>query len=170
MPEANVAIASAAAIVFLFSFTSFGTVLVLGGPGIATIEVDIYRRAAFLFDLRSAFVSFTAIPLSLLTAIVLLERLGGTETLRIDARLIALTNADLERAVAAGRFREDLYFRLNVLTIRVPPLRERPRDILPLAEHLLARLAAVHNRANASFTPSARELLEAYDQHRIFSV
>src|ERR1700694_3159861 len=54
------------------------------------------------------------------------ERLGGTETLRIDARLIALTNADLGRAVAAKCFREDLYFRLSVLTIHVPPLRERP--------------------------------------------
>src|SRR6202022_2678809 len=65
------------------------------------------------------------------------ERLGGTETLRIEARLIALTNADLPAAVAAGRFREDLFFRMNVLTIAVPPLRERRADILPLAEHLL---------------------------------
>ncbi|MFY9585775.1 MAG: sigma-54 factor interaction domain-containing protein, partial [Candidatus Acidiferrales bacterium] len=70
------------------------------------------------------------------------ERLGGTETLHIDARLIALTNADLAKAVAGGRFREDLYFRLNVLTISVPPLRARPADLLPLAEHLLARLGA----------------------------
>src|SRR3989475_11398616 len=59
------------------------------------------------------------------------ERLGGSETLRIEARLVALTNADLAKAVATGRFREDLYFRLNVLTITVPPLRERPADILP---------------------------------------
>ena len=59
------------------------------------------------------------------------ERLGGNETLRIEARLIALTNVDLSAAVAAGRFREDLFFRLNVLTLHVPPLRERRADILP---------------------------------------
>ena len=90
------------------------------------------------------------------------ERLGGTETLKIDARLIALTNADLAQAVAAGRFREDLYFRLNVVTIAVPPLRARAKDIVPLAEHLLARLAAVHGRTNAKLSDAARRALEAY--------
>jgi DNA-binding NtrC family response regulator len=90
------------------------------------------------------------------------ERLGGTETLRVDGRLIALSNADLEKAVAAGRFREDLYFRLNVLTIVVPPLRERRADILPLAEHLLARLAPVHGRPGATLDAGARALLEAW--------
>ena len=90
------------------------------------------------------------------------ERLGGTETLHIEARLVALTNADLARAVAAGRFREDLYFRLNVLTIVVPPLRERPADILPLAEQLLARLGPVHGRPDAAFSDAARQLLAAY--------
>ncbi len=91
------------------------------------------------------------------------ERLGGTETLSIAARLIALTNADLLRAVSAGLFREDLYFRLSVLTIRVPPLRERPADILPLAEHLLARLAGVHGRSQARLSEDARDLLNNYD-------
>jgi DNA-binding NtrC family response regulator len=90
------------------------------------------------------------------------ERLGGTETLRLEARIVALTNADLPRAVAAGRFREDLYFRLNVLTISVPPLRERRGDILPLANHLLARLAPVHGRVGASLTHEAVHALEAY--------
>ncbi len=90
------------------------------------------------------------------------ERLGGTETLHINARLVALTNADLAKAVAAGRFREDLYFRLNVLTITVPPLRERPADILPLAEHLLARLGPVHGRPQAALSAEARRALEAY--------
>src|SRR5271168_2768143 len=65
------------------------------------------------------------------------ERLGGTETLTIEARLVALTNADLARAVAAKHFREDLYFRLSGLTLHVPALRERITDIVPLAEYLL---------------------------------
>jgi two-component system response regulator AtoC len=90
------------------------------------------------------------------------ERLGGSETLRIDARLIALTNADLERLVAAGGFREDLFHRLNVFTIAVPPLRQRPADILPLADELLSRLAAVHARVGVAFDAAARRLLEAY--------
>src|SRR5213596_4334280 len=68
------------------------------------------------------------------------ERLGGTEMLRIEALLIALTNVDLPAAVKSGAFREDLYFRLNVLNLAVPPLRERRADILPLADHLLAVL------------------------------
>ncbi|MGH9796332.1 MAG: sigma 54-interacting transcriptional regulator, partial [Candidatus Acidiferrales bacterium] len=90
------------------------------------------------------------------------ERLGGTDTFKIDARLIALTNADLPRAVATGRFREDLYFRLNVVTIAVPPLRERPLDIIPLAEQILARIRAVHGRPNARLSEAARRALEAY--------
>jgi two-component system response regulator AtoC len=90
------------------------------------------------------------------------ERLGGTETLRIDARLVALTNADLAKAVTAGRFREDLYFRLNVLTIHVPPLRERPGDILPLAEHLLARLAPVHGKSGAALSAETQRVFAQY--------
>src|SRR6202046_2627701 len=90
------------------------------------------------------------------------ERLGGTETLTLDARLIALTNAVLPQLIAAGRFREDLYFRLNVVSIHIPPLRERPADIVPLAELLLARLAAVHNRIGAQFSDDAKQALLAY--------
>jgi two-component system response regulator AtoC len=90
------------------------------------------------------------------------ERLGGNETLRIEARLIALTNVDLPAAVAAGRFREDLYFRLNVLTLLVPPLRERRADILPLAEHLLSTMRGVHGR-EAELTEGSRRMLAAYD-------
>jgi DNA-binding NtrC family response regulator len=90
------------------------------------------------------------------------ERLGGTETLRMDSRLMALTNADLSQAVAAGRFREDLFFRLNVLALIVPPLRDRRRDVVPLALHFLARLGPVHGRADASLAPRALQLLESY--------
>ncbi len=90
------------------------------------------------------------------------ERLGGTETLRIEARLIALTNVDLPAGIKAGSFREDLYFRLNVLTLTVPPLRERRADILPLAEHLLVTLRSIHGRPNAQLSDSARRMLAAY--------
>jgi DNA-binding NtrC family response regulator len=90
------------------------------------------------------------------------ERLGGTEAFSMDARLIALTNADLERLVAAGRFREDLYFRMNVLKIALVPLRERRADILPLARYLLARLAAVHGRPEARLDPAVEPLLAAH--------
>ncbi len=90
------------------------------------------------------------------------ERLGGTEVLHMDARLMALTNTDLTSAVSSGRFREDLFFRLNVLGIFVPPLRERPADIAPLAAHFLARLGPVHGRPDAALDPAAFALLESY--------
>jgi len=91
------------------------------------------------------------------------ERLGGTETLRMDARLMALTNTHLDRAVAAGRFREDLFFRLNVLAVTVPPLRERPADVAPLASHFLERLGPVHGKAGVALDPAALRLLQGYD-------
>ncbi|HEV2522452.1 MAG TPA: sigma-54 dependent transcriptional regulator [Candidatus Acidoferrales bacterium] len=90
------------------------------------------------------------------------ERLGGTETITISARLIALTNADLARLVSEGRFREDLFFRLSVLTIPVPALRARPADILPLANALLERVARVHGRAGVVFSEPLNKLLTAY--------
>jgi two-component system response regulator AtoC len=91
------------------------------------------------------------------------ERLGGNETLRIEARLVALTNVDLAAAVAGGRFREDLFFRLNVLTLNVPPLRERRADILPLASHLLASLCSVHGRPVPQLSDAACGILALYD-------
>ncbi len=91
------------------------------------------------------------------------ERLGGTETLRIEARIVALTNVDLPAAVSAGHFREDLFFRMNVLSIPVPPLRERRADVLPLAEHFLAALCATHGRAGGvKLSEAARRMLSAY--------
>jgi transcriptional regulator with PAS, ATPase and Fis domain len=90
------------------------------------------------------------------------ERLGGTESLRMNARLMALTNTDLAKAVSSGRFREDLFFRLNVLAIVVPPLRERPADIPPLVSHFLARLGAVHGRDVPACDPAAAAALESH--------
>jgi DNA-binding NtrC family response regulator len=91
------------------------------------------------------------------------ERLGGNETLDMDARLMALTNTDLAKAVATGRFREDLFFRLNVLPITVPPLRERKADIPELAKHFLARLGPVHGHADIAFDDETLKSLESYD-------
>jgi two-component system, NtrC family, response regulator AtoC len=89
-------------------------------------------------------------------------RLGGSETLKMDARLMALTNTDLGEAVRAGRFREDLFFRLNVVAIAVPALRGRPADILPLASHFLERLGPVHGKSGAALDAAALKLLQAY--------
>lgn len=91
------------------------------------------------------------------------ERLGGTDTLRIDARLIAITGTDLQAAVAAGSFREDLFFRLSVLPILIPPLRDRRADIVPSAEHFLASLALIHKRAAPPISLEASRVLAAYN-------
>jgi two-component system, NtrC family, response regulator AtoC len=90
------------------------------------------------------------------------ERLGGTETLHIEARLVGLTNVDLPAAIAAGSFREDLFFRMNVLTIAVPPLRERRADILPLADHFLGTLSLAHGRNGVHLSENSRAMLAAY--------
>ena len=91
------------------------------------------------------------------------ERLGGNETLEMNARLMALTNTDLSKAVATGRFREDLFFRLNVLSIVVPPLRERKADISELALHFLARLGPVHGHPDIAFDDATLKFLESYE-------
>jgi DNA-binding NtrC family response regulator len=91
------------------------------------------------------------------------ERLGGTATLKLKARIIALTAADLERAVREGSFREDFYFRLNVVPATIPPLRERRGDIRPLAEHFLARLSRLHGSPVREIAPAVMESLERYD-------
>jgi len=78
------------------------------------------------------------------------ERVGGTETLRADVRVIAATHRTLDKEVEVGRFREDLYWRLNVIAVHVPPLRDRREDIVPLAEHFLAKMRATTGRENPS--------------------
>src|SRR5678809_1661930 len=74
------------------------------------------------------------------------ERLGGTETIKVNVRLIAATNKNMEQAIADGEFREDLYYRLNVFTIFMPPLRERKSDVLLLADHFLEKYAREHGK------------------------
>jgi len=88
-----------------------------------------------------------------------LTRVGGEEVIRVDVRLIAATNRDLLREVGAGRFREDLFYRLNVVTLFVPPLRERQEDIPLLAQEFLARFAEKNRKSIKGFTPQAMDRL-----------
>jgi two-component system, NtrC family, response regulator HydG len=90
------------------------------------------------------------------------ERVGGEETLTVDVRVMAATNRDLKAEVEAGRFREDLYYRLYVIPLRLPPLRDRREDIAALCEHFLARLSREMGRPLASLEPEALNLLLVY--------
>jgi two-component system response regulator AtoC len=91
------------------------------------------------------------------------ERLGGRRTVRVDARLLALTNVDLDDAVRRRAFREDLFYRLNVVRIHVPPLRERREDAGPLAEKFLLAYASKHGRPARRFDAGALAALSSYD-------
>ncbi len=91
-----------------------------------------------------------------------IERLGGREPIPVDVRIIAATNRDLEEALAAGRFREDLYYRLKVVTLWLPPLRERQGDTVLLAEYFLARFAKEMGLSNPGMTEEAQLLLSNY--------
>ena len=91
------------------------------------------------------------------------ERLGGRRTIKVDARLIALTNVDLDEAVRRRAFREDLFYRLNVVHIHVPPLRERREDVHRLARSFLKTYATKHGRRVTEIAPDALEMLDAYD-------
>jgi len=90
-------------------------------------------------------------------------RVGGSELLDVDFRLVAATNRDLEREVAEGRFREDLYYRLKVVTLKIPPLRERRADVALLVEHYLEQICAEHGKERKAITNEAMEVLAAYD-------
>ncbi|HQJ22754.1 MAG TPA: sigma-54 dependent transcriptional regulator, partial [Rectinema sp.] len=91
------------------------------------------------------------------------ERVGGEETIEVDVRLIAATNRDLKREITEGRFREDLYYRLNVVNIHVPPLRERREDIPLLAMAFLREFADENGKQIEGFDPRVRQALYAYD-------
>jgi DNA-binding NtrC family response regulator len=91
-----------------------------------------------------------------------IDRVGGSQPIKIDIRLLATSNRDLEAAVRSGEFREDLYFRLNVMTIEVPPLRERREDIQILAEHFLAKYADSNGASDMTLSPEALAMLHTH--------
>ena len=91
-----------------------------------------------------------------------MEAVGGTQTIKVDARVLAATNKDLQAEIRAGRFREDLYFRLNVIPIFVPPLRDRQEDIPLLADHFMAEFAREYGRRAKTFDSGARSTLQRY--------
>jgi transcriptional regulator with GAF, ATPase, and Fis domain len=111
----------------------------------------------------------TEMPLSLQSKLLRalqegeIRPIGASHEKKVDVRIVAATNRNLEKEVAEGRFREDLYYRLNVFPIRVPPLRERREDIPVLAEHFLKRYSTELGRPAAGFSQQAMELLQAYD-------
>ena len=90
------------------------------------------------------------------------ERVGGTDAVRVDVRVIAATNRNLERALSEGSFREDLYYRLNVFPIFIPPLRERRADILPLADHFVEKYAREHGKTIKRISVTAIDQLACY--------
>jgi DNA-binding NtrC family response regulator len=91
------------------------------------------------------------------------ERLGGKDTVRVDLRLVTATNQDLEQEVAGGRFRKDLYYRLNVVTIQIPPLRDRREDVPLLVDHFLDRFCQENNMPRKHLSPEALECLLAHE-------
>lgn len=91
-----------------------------------------------------------------------IDRLGGMQPIQVNVRLLAATNCDLAAQVRAGRFREDLFFRLDVVRVRVPPLRERMADVLPLAEHFAAHFAEANGLASRPLSSAAKQALQAY--------
>jgi two-component system response regulator PilR (NtrC family) len=90
-------------------------------------------------------------------------RLGGVETIKVDVRIIAATNVDLRHMMEEGRFREDLFYRLHVITVQLPALRERKEDVPLLVQHFLEKYGAENNKPNLELTPEALDMLQDYD-------
>jgi len=134
-------------------------------PGAAERKLgrfELDAKSTIVLDEVAALAASTQARLLRVMEERVVERLGGKEHLRVEARIIALTSADLATAVRQGRFREDLYYRLDLVKIWMPPLRERHADILALAEHLLARIGAAHGRPKVRLSESAKAALEKY--------
>jgi Nif-specific regulatory protein len=91
-----------------------------------------------------------------------MERVGGTKTIRLNIRVLAATNRDLDQAAQKGEFRRDLFYRLNVVSLKAPALRDRPEDTLPLAEHFARKYAAECGRKIVGLAPEARAYLQSY--------
>lgn len=91
------------------------------------------------------------------------ERIGGKETVKVDVRIIAATNKNLLDEIKRGRFREDLYYRLNVVEIRIPPLRDRMEDLVPLVGYFLAEFTKKYNKAGLSMSDEAMRVLSSYE-------
>ena len=91
------------------------------------------------------------------------ERVGSNEPIKIDVRIIAATNRNLEQLIAENKFREDLYYRLNVVTISIPPLRERKQDIPPLIDYFISKYIKDTNKSGVEFSKEAMDLLMKYD-------
>ncbi len=91
------------------------------------------------------------------------ERVGGTETIKVDVRIISATNKNLEKAMKEGSFRQDLYYRLNVIPIYVPPLRERREDIKFLIQHFVDKFGKIYGKLIKNIDPQAMKILESYD-------
>jgi transcriptional regulator with GAF, ATPase, and Fis domain len=90
-------------------------------------------------------------------------RLGGMEVIKVDVRIIAATNVDLKKMMEEGRFREDLYYRLHVINVQLPPLRERKDDIPPLVQHFLEKYGEENRKGSLELTPEALDMLMGYD-------
>ncbi len=90
-------------------------------------------------------------------------RVGGTDSIKVDIRIVTATNRDLTKEVESGRFREDLYYRLNVVPVHLPPLRERPEDVPLLAKHFLDKCSAKNEKIFLDFAPQAMDMLMGYD-------
>lgn len=92
-----------------------------------------------------------------------IQRVGGEETLKVDVRIVAATNRDLEKEVAEGNFREDLFYRLNVMPLNVPPLKERREDVPLLAQHFMTKFSDKNRKAIKGLVPLAMDMLVNYD-------
>jgi len=126
----------------LFEIATGGTIML---DEIAEMPIELQAKLLFVVETGS------------------FRRVSGTRERRVQARIVAATNQDLEEAVDRGSFRRDLFYRLNAFTIRVPPLRERPEDILPIADALLVQLRQQHHRSRLTLSKAAQEALLSHD-------